>query len=286
MATKRLVTAGAGLDWSNASIWSGGTVPVTGDVVLFDEGKEYRFDAGLSQGSVDLAGMFLPPSSGLFIDGAGTLTIDISNGDGQLSLLGYGIVRIDGDVDATYLTNPGMSLVGSGGNWTSFNSAGGRTELLESANLTRVFASGAGRVSVLASSGSDRVDELYIRDRNARVDLRRSLDAAVLTAGQLWLMDAATIHTGGTATVQGRDAVLNFAGTATAAAGIVGLAGVVDFQRHAADITVGTAIIDERSCRFRDAGPGTTVTVTSKTTVSPDYLGATMVDQSGTGSGA
>lgn len=273
MATKTLVTSGSGLDWTNASIWSGGTIPANGDFVLFDEGKEYRFTVGPAAG-LDLNGMYLPRSSSLYTEGtAGNFDIDISNGTAPACvLLGSGLVRIVGDVDSLTVSNADMSFYGSGGAFPIVTNRAGYAEFATDATLSTVVATGSGRVNVL-SHASDRIDRAFVQSRNASIMTRRSIDAATLAAGQLWFYDAATIHTSGVVTVSGGS--LEFAGTATTAETLNALGGSVGFQRHRASITIAAATIDELACRFGDAAPGQTVTITAKTTTNPSWLGAT-----------
>lgn len=273
MATKTLNFSGSGLDWTDTALWSGGTLPTTGDFVLFDEGKEYRFSVGPAS-VVDLNGIFLPRSSSLYTEGtAGSFTLDVSNGtDPQCVLLGGGLVRIVGDVDSLTVASANMGFYGSGGAFPLVNARGGYSEFGSTATLATVLATGSGRVKVL-SHASDRITRLFVQSRNASVMTERSIDAGTLAAGQLWLSGAATIHTSGVCTVAGGS--VEFAGTATAAATLNALGGSVGFSRHEASITIAAVTIDELACRFGNAAPGQTVTITAKTSVSPDWLGAT-----------
>lgn len=273
----KIPVAGTNLNWGAGASWVGGTAPVTGDFVQFEESKTYFYTAGLDQNTVDLAGMVIPPLADVGF--AGSLTIDISNGATPfLAMQGVGNIALIGDIDSVICTSGRASVSINGGAVPTVQAVAGTIQLGNTTTLTRVHTSRTGRV-IIDANASTRV--ATVRCFGGSIESHRSIEDAIIS-GQVTLKSAATItdgSTGGTARVIRGS--LRYAGTATAGNAIELLGGALDVTQHQAALTIASLTIDRVSSTVSRAAPGAALVFTATTELTPTYLTSISAMQSG-----
>lgn len=171
-----------------------GAVPVDGDTVILPKGNVVVDPSTLGAFSGFASGITLivQPGCGYTVGDAST-PLNTKIIAAQISGSGFTLVQT-GNSDKVAVLSSGAQVTLQGGTHSKLSAVAGRVVFGAGANVGDVTVGGAGQVVIPASSGSDRVDNLY--QFGGAVECARMVSLARVAAGLLRMTGSGSFQDG------------------------------------------------------------------------------------------